>query len=65
LKKAAILASVWGISLLISALLRVWGQQHPQPLQPSAVPVLALLFLPSGLMAGWLLWSSRGSGESE
>ncbi|WP_244279414.1 hypothetical protein [Synechococcus sp. UW179A] len=65
MNKAALFASVWGISLLISALLRFWGQQHPQPLEPSAIPILVLLLMPSGLMAGWLLWSSRGSGESE
>ena len=60
-----ILASVWGLSLLLSAVLRIWGHQHPDPLQPSWLPVLALLFVPTGLMACWLLWSSRGRGESE
>tara|TARA_Y100000287_G_scaffold81538_2_gene64622 strand:+ start:341 stop:538 length:198 start_codon:yes stop_codon:yes gene_type:complete len=65
LKKAVLLGSIWGVSLLISAVFRLWGHQHPEPLQPGATPVLTLLFLPSVLMAGWMLWSSRGSGESE
>ena len=65
LKKAVTFASVWGLSLLLSAILRIWGQQHPEPLQPEAMPVLSLLFVPTGVMACWLLWSSRGRGESE
>ena len=63
--KAVLLASVWGLALVISALVRLWGDRHPLPLEVSAAPVLLLVFTPAVLMAGWLLIASRGSGESE
>tara|TARA_B000000565_G_scaffold81335_2_gene58994 strand:+ start:15819 stop:15989 length:171 start_codon:yes stop_codon:yes gene_type:complete len=56
---------VWGFALVISALVRLWGVQHPLPLEVSATPVLLLLLMPAALMGGWLLMASRGSGESE
>lgn len=64
-KKAVLLACVWGFALVISALVRLWGVQHPLPLEVSATPVLLLLLMPAALMGGWLLMASRGSGESE
>jgi len=63
--KAALLASVWGFALVISALVRLWGDRHPLPLEVTTGPVLLLLFTPAALMGCWLLFASRGSGESE
>ena len=50
--------------MLLSAWLRFWGARHPEPLEVHTGPVLVLLLAPAVLIILWMLWSSRGSGES-
>jgi len=65
LNKAGWLGFLWGGALLFSAALRLWGARHPEPLQVRSGAALALVLAPALLITLWLLWSSRGSGESE
>ncbi|OUX75001.1 putative conserved membrane protein [Synechococcus sp. MEDNS5] len=65
MNKAGWLGSLWGGALLLSAALRFWGARHPEPLEVRSGPALVLVLAPAVLITLWLLWSSRGSGESE
>ena len=65
MNKAALLGFLWGGALLLSAALRFWGARHPETLPAHYGPVLLLVLAPALLITIWLLWSSRGSGESE
>ena len=46
---------VWGIALLISGGLRLWGELWPLPLQAPSALVLLIVFLPSILLGVWLV----------
>ena len=53
--KPLLIGLVWGIALLISVGLRLWGELRPLPLQAPAGLVLMIVFLPSSLLAVWLV----------
>ncbi len=59
--KPLLIGSVWGIALLISAGLRLWGELRPLPLQAPAALVLLLVFLPSSLLGVWLVLTAASA----
>ena len=64
------LALVWGLSLLLSALLAAAGRRWSEPLTPQALMVWSLLLLPpllTGLLLlrSWRLPHAVDGGESE
>ena len=64
--KPLALLLLWGLALLISAGLRVWGSRHPAPLAVDGFTVAWLVFGPALLMILWLLggWTD-GERESD
>ncbi|MFM7267029.1 MAG: hypothetical protein ACKOZT_00365 [Cyanobium sp.] len=64
------LALVWGLSLLLSALLAAAGRRWSEPLTPQALTVWSLLLLPPlltglWLLRGWRLSAAGDGGQSE
>ena len=55
MSKPLIIGLVWGIALLISGGLRLWGELRPLPLQAPSALVLLIVFLPSSLLGVWLV----------
>ena len=55
MSKPLIIGLVWGIALLISGGLRLWGELRPLPLQAPSALVLLIVFLPSSLCGVWLV----------
>ncbi len=55
MSKPLIIGLVWGIALLISGGLRLWGELRPLPLQAPSGLVLLIVFLPSSLLGVWLV----------
>ena len=53
--KPLLIGLVWGIALLISGGLRLWGELRPLPLQAPSALVLLIVFLPSILLGVWLV----------
>jgi hypothetical protein len=53
--KLMLIGLVWGIALLISGGLRLWGELRPLPLQAPFSLVLLIVFLPSILLGIWLV----------
>ena len=53
--KPVLIGLVWGIALLISGGLRLWGELRPFPLQATFALVLLIVFLPSILLGIWLV----------
>ena len=59
MSKPVLIGLVWGIALLISGALRLWGELRPLPLQASSALVLLIVFLPSTLLGVWLLLTTE------
>ena len=55
MSKPLLIGLVWGIALLISGGLRLWGELRPLPLQAPSALVLLIVFLPSSLLGVWLV----------
>ena len=53
--KPMLIGLVWGIALLISGGLHLWGELRPLPLQAPFGLVLLIVFLPSILLGIWLV----------
>ena len=53
--KPMLIGLVWGIALLISGGLRLWGELRPLPLHAPSALVLLIVFLPSILLGVWLV----------
>ena len=64
--KPLALLLVWGLALLISFGLRLWGQHHPEPLPVDGTTVGLLVFGPALVLMAWLLmgWTD-GERESD
>ena len=64
--KPLALLLVWGVALLISLGLRLWGQHHPAPLPVDGLTVGLLVFGPAVVLVAWLLmgWAD-GERESD
>ena len=53
--KPVLIGLVWGIALLISGGLRLWGELRPLPLHAPFALVLLIVFLPSIILGIWLV----------
>ena len=45
----------WGLAVLLSFALRLWGIEHPEPFGIRPLLVYALLFVPSVVLGIWVL----------
>ena len=55
---------VWGLALLISFGLRLWGIQHPEEFAIKPLLVWIMLLAPSCLLAVWLFFQPKINKES-
>ena len=52
--KIALVLLTWGLALLVSWLLRLWGVQHPDPFQIRLPLIFLLLVGPSVVLGLWI-----------
>ena len=55
ISKWSFMALAWGLALLISYGLRLWGIQHPDPFEIRSGLIFVLLFVPPLIMGLWVI----------